>query len=100
MTPETVGKAHHNAALLDPDNVEFLMGEIESLPIMDASVDLIISIGVLNLCPDKRKVLGEIFRVLKSSRRLQIADILLEPKLTPDEVALKGSWSDRIAGAV
>jgi arsenite methyltransferase len=94
MTPEMVGKAHHNAALLGANNVEFLMGELESLPIMDASVDLIISNGILNLCPDKRKVLGEIFRVLKSSGRLQIADILMEPKLTPKEVALKGSWSD------
>jgi arsenite methyltransferase len=94
MTPEMVAKARHNASLLGVSNVMFLLGEIESLPITDASVDLVISNGVLNLCPDKPRVLGEVFRVLKSGGRLQMADILLEPKVTPEEVALKGSWSD------
>ena len=92
MTPKMVAKARHN--LLGVSNVMFLLGEIESLPIMDASVDLVISNGVLNLCPDKPRVLGEIFRVLKSGGRLQMADILLEPHVTPEEVAVKGSWSD------
>ena len=53
-----------------------------------------ISNGVLNLCPDKPRVLGEIFRVLKPGGRLQMADILLEPHVTQEEVAVKGSWSD------
>ena len=70
------------------------MGEIESLPLPDSSVDLVISNGVLNLCPDKPRVLGEVFRVLKSGGRVQMADILLEPHVTPEEVAVKGSWSD------
>jgi arsenite methyltransferase len=94
MTPEMIAKARHNASLLGVTNVVFLLGEIESIPLPDSSVDLIITNGVLNLCPDKRKVFGEIFRVLKSSGRFQMADILLEPNLTPEEVALKGSWSD------
>ena len=72
----------------------FLLGEIESLPLPDASVDMVISNGVLNLCPDKPRVLGEVFRVLKPGGRLQMADILLEPHVTPEEVAVKGSWSD------
>ena len=56
--------------------------------------DLVISNGVFNLCPDKPTILGEVFRVLKSGGRLQMADILLEPHVTPEEVASKGSWSD------
>ena len=75
-------------------NVEFVLGEIEDLPLPDASVDLVISNGVFNLCPDKPRVLSEVFRVLKPGGRLQMADILLEPHVTPEEVASKGSWSD------
>jgi arsenite methyltransferase len=94
MTSEMVGKGRRNAYLLGVTNVVFLLGEIESLPLPDASVDLLISNGVLNLCPDKLRVLREVFRVLKSDGRLQMADILLQPKVTPEEVAGKGSWSD------
>src|ERR1017187_7086302 len=53
MTPEMVAKARHNVSLLGVSNVMFLLGEIESLPLPDSSVDLVISNGVLNLCPDK-----------------------------------------------
>lgn len=74
--------------------MEFFQGEIESLPLPNSSVDLVISNGVFNLCPDKPKVLGEIFRVLKPGGRLQMADILLELHVTPQELASKGSWSD------
>jgi arsenite methyltransferase len=94
MTPEMIAKARHNAALLDVTNVMVLLGEIEPLPLLDASVELVISNGVFNLCPDKPRALGEIFRVLKSGGRLQMADILLEPYVTPEAVASKGSWSD------
>jgi SAM-dependent methyltransferase len=94
MTPEMLAKACHNAFLLGVRNVEFLLGEIESLPLTDASVDLVISNGVFNVCPEKPRVLGEVFRVLKPGGRLQMADILLEPHVTPEEVARKGSWSD------
>jgi ubiquinone/menaquinone biosynthesis C-methylase UbiE len=75
-------------------NVEFLLGEAEALPLADASVDLVISNGVFNLCLDKPRVLNEVCRVLKPGGRLQMADILLEPHVTPEEVATKGSWSD------
>jgi arsenite methyltransferase len=94
MTREMVAKACHNTSLIGVTNVGFLLGEIELLPIRHASVDLVISNGVLNLCPDKPRVLGEVFRVLKSGGRLQMADILLEPHVTQEEVAVKGSWSD------
>jgi ubiquinone/menaquinone biosynthesis C-methylase UbiE len=75
-------------------NVEFLLGEVEALPLAVSSVDLMISNGVFNLCPDKPRVLSELFGVLKPGGRLQMADILLEPHVTPEEVASKGSWSD------
>src|SRR5208337_346016 len=94
MTTEMIAKARINAENLGVMNVELVLGAIEHLPLPDASFDLVISNGVFNLCPDKPRVLGEIFRVLKPGGRLQMADILLEPHVTPEEVASKGSWSD------
>jgi SAM-dependent methyltransferase len=94
MTPEILAKARHNASLVGVTNVDFLLGEIETLPLADSSVGLVISNGVFNLCPDKPRVLSEVYRVLRPGGRLQMADILLEPHVTPQEVASKGSWSD------
>jgi arsenite methyltransferase len=94
MAPEMVEKARHNAQSLDLTNVEFRQAEIENLPLPDGSVDLVISNGVLNLCPDKPRVLAEAFRVLQPGGRLQMADILLHDEVTPEEVAQKGEWSD------
>ncbi len=94
MTPEMIAKARINAENLGVMNVELVLGAIEHLPLPDASFDLVISNGVFNLCTDKPRILGEVFRVLKSGGRLQMADILLEPHVTPEEVASKGSWSD------
>jgi arsenite methyltransferase len=94
MTPEMIAKARSSAKNLKLTNVEFVLGEIESIPMVDASVHLVISNGVFNLCPDKPKVLSEVFRVLNAGGRLQMADIFLEPHVPPQEVATKGSWSD------
>jgi SAM-dependent methyltransferase len=94
MTPEMITKARRNAHSLRLMNVESVLGEVEALPLSESSVDLVISNGVFNLCPDKPRVLREVFRMLKPGGRLQMADILLEPHVTPEEVASKGSWSD------
>jgi len=94
MTPEMIAKARTHAEVLGLANVKFILCEIESQPLPIASIDLVISNGVFNLCPDKPRVLSEVFRVLKAGGRLQMADILLEPHVTPQEVASKGSWSD------
>lgn len=94
LCPEMIEKARHNAELLGLKNVEFVNAGIENLPLPDESVDVVISNGVFNLCPDKPRVLAEAYRVLRLGGRLQMADILLEEGVTPEEVAKKGSWSD------
>ena len=63
-------------------------------PLPDGSVDVVISNGVFNLCLDKPRVLAEVFRALKPGGRLQMADILLDDDVTPQEVERKGAWSD------
>lgn len=94
MCDQMIAKARHNAELLNLNNVEFVNAGIEKLPLPDESVDVVISNGVFNLCTDKPAVLAEAYRVLRPGGRLQMADILLEEGVTPEEVAKKGSWSD------
>jgi arsenite methyltransferase len=94
LCPEMVEKARRNARLLGLRNVEFVQAGIEKVPLPDGSVDVVISNGVLNLCPDKPAVLAEALRVLRPGGRLQMADILLHEDVTPEEVARLGEWSD------
>ena len=99
MTPEMVEKARRNAVKGDYDNVEFRLGEIESLPVADSSVDVVISNCVINLVPDKRRVFKEAFRVLRPGGRVIISDIVLLKKL-PDKIANSiASYVSCVAGA-
>ena len=84
MTPAMLERAHSSAQQMGFGNVEFHKSLIESLPLEDASVDIVISNGVIDLVPDKDAVFDEIDRVLRPGGRLQIADIVIHTEVSED----------------
>ena len=99
MTPEMIEKARENVSKNDATNVEFRLGEIEHLPVADASIDVIISNCVVNLSPDKPQVFSEAFRVLRPGGRLAISDVVLTTQLPADVRMNPDSVSACVAGA-
>jgi SAM-dependent methyltransferase len=100
MTDEMLELARRNAADAGVTNAHFLKGEIECLPLPDASIDVVISNCVINLSTDKPRVLREIHRVLRPGGRVGVADVVAEDRLSPEERAQRGSYVGCIAGAL
>lgn len=100
MTQEMVKTAAENAKKGNYTNVEFKLGEIESLPIQDNSIDVIISNCVINLTPDKLIAYREAFRVLKPGGRILVSDLVTIGNLPPEIRESFPAWSACIAGAM
>jgi arsenite methyltransferase len=100
MTPEMIAKARENAGRRGFGNVEFRLGDIESLPVEDASADVVVSNCVLNLVPDKTRAFAEIFRVLKPGGRFCVSDIVLEGTLPAKLRDLAELYVGCVAGAL
>ena len=100
MTPDMVKLAQRNAKKLGATNVEFRYGEMEDMPLPDATVDVIISNCVINLSPDKDAVFSEAYRVLRPGGRMSVSDIVLHGKL-PEAIAKSmDAWAGCVAGAL
>lgn len=100
MTPEMVSKARGNALESGYKNVEFLLGEIEHLPLPNQSIDVIISNCVVNLSTNKDNVFHEAFRVLKEGGRIAISDMIADKPLPKEMIDDKELYCNCISGAV
>lgn len=100
MTDEMLELARANAATAGAANVEFRKGRIESIPLDDASVDVVISNCVVNLSTDKATVLAEVARILRPGGRVGISDVVADDTLAPAERAERGSFAGCISGAL
>ncbi len=100
MTPEMIERARAAARRLKVANVEFRQGYLEEMPVESATVDVAISNCVINLAPDKSKVLGEVFRVLKVGGKLAVSDIVTDGPLPEDVKNSLSAWAGCVAGAL
>jgi len=100
MTDEMLALANENRLKAGVENVEFLKGEIENIPLPDNSVDVIISNCVINLSADKDRVLKEAFRVLKPSGRFAVSDVVTRGEMLPEIRQSVLMWVGCVAGAL
>jgi len=100
MTDEMLALARRNAADAGAENVEFLKGDIENIPLPDESVDVVISNCVINLSGDKGRVLREAFRVLKAGGRFAVSDVVVRGEVPADVRRSMELWAGCVAGAL
>src|SRR5215475_10860509 len=100
MTDEMLALANENKRKAGAQNVEFLKGEIESIPLPDNAIDVIISNCVINLSADKAQVLREAFRVLKAGGRLAVSDVVVRGDAPDDVRRSMELWIGCVAGAL
>lgn len=100
MTEEMIKKAQINKEKLNINNVEFILGEIENMPLENDIIDVVISNCVLNLVPNKEKAFGEIYRVLKSGGRYSISDIVLDGNLPDKFRSVAELYAGCVSGAI
>ncbi|HET8568005.1 MAG TPA: methyltransferase domain-containing protein [Candidatus Limnocylindria bacterium] len=93
VLPEMLDRAAANAAAAGIANVEWARGELERIPLPDASVDVAISNGVVNLVPRKGRALAEIFRVVRPGGRVSLADVVLDEELPPEVMVDPDAWA-------
>ena len=100
MTDEMLALARANAAAAGVENVEFLHGYLEDIPLADGSVDVVISNCVINLAADKRVVLAEAARVLRPGGRFAVSDVIADEGIDDATRADMAQWTGCIAGAL
>jgi ubiquinone/menaquinone biosynthesis C-methylase UbiE len=100
MTDEMLALANENKRKAGAENVEFLKGEIERIPLPDNSIDVIISNCVINLSADKDRVLREAFRVLKPGGRIAVSDVVTRGAIAPEIRQSVLLWVGCVAGAL
>lgn len=100
MTREMLELARRNAVEVGVENVEFLQGEMEDIPLPDDSVDVVISNCVINLSADKERVLQESFRVLKPGGRFAVSDVVVRGRIHPKIRRSMELWVGCVAGAL
>jgi arsenite methyltransferase len=100
MTPEMIATARANAEKSGAANVEFRLGQIESIPVADGGADVVISNCVINLSPDKPAVFREMYRILRSGGRIAVSDVVRRGPANPLGGQSLESWAGCIAGAL
>ncbi|MCF2875211.1 MULTISPECIES: arsenite methyltransferase [unclassified Tenacibaculum] len=100
MTEAMIEKANENKQKLGYDNVDFILGEIEALPLKENSIDVAVSNCVLNLVPDKKKAYEEVYRVLKSGGHFSMSDIVLQGDLPRGIMNAAEMYAGCISGAL
>ena len=100
FTQEMIDKSNENKAKTGYKNVEFHLGEIESMPLEDNIVDVVVSNCVLNLVPDKKKAFSEIYRILKPGAHFCVSDIVIKGELNPELRKSATMYAGCVAGAL